>query len=324
MRIETKSSFKLWLACWILGEPIQAVLLSGPAGEREIFRRARSIMLPTLFYFLVGWLIAVVELGKPWYMGLLVGSVMGYVILSLDRLILSSLSVFGKIVRWVLTFCLAFALSFIVEPFIFEKEMKAELQRMDQEEQVLLREELLVQFEDKRKEHKEEVDQAKQVEDRLRKDFYEEVDGGGGTGYRGVGEVAKAKEVYLKKAEALRVEKENALRNFDLERDQKLTEQLAKRASIVEAPGLLRKSEAILRVAFSNGKAAALFIAITLILFSIEATVLMTKPKGPAPHEVVIAEDWESRQVGMNLQKQDRVKLYRQEEMLKNLKRQPY
>lgn len=36
------------------------------------------------------------------------------------------------------------------------------------------------------------------------------------------------------------------------------------------------------------------------------------------------SEDWESRQVGMNLQKQDRVKLYRQEEMLKNLERQRY
>lgn len=166
------------------------------------------------------------------------------------------------------------------------------------------------------------LEQAKQVEDQLRQEFYDEVDGGGGTGYRGVGEVAKAKETYLLKAEALREEKEVALVHFSLDLDSKLEDRLKQRVSIVDDPGILRKSEAIFRVAFSNAKAAALFIAITLILFSLEATVLMTKPKGPAPHEIVIAEDWERRQVGMDLQKQDRVKLYRQEMTLKEIEKQ--
>lgn len=311
--IQTKNTFKLRLACWILGEPITPVLLSGPAGEREILRRARSIMLPTFFYFGVGILIAMVELEKEWYVGLLVGAIMGYVILSLDRLILSSNSRFGKATRWVLTICLAFALSFIVEPFIFEDEMKAELREMENEAEDQTRSRLDADFNDKRIELVAVLEEARATEQGLRQEYFDEVDGGGGTGYRGVGEVARSKEKYLKKAEQKSFEAENALRDFDLDKNALLQNRLEERVSIVDKPGILRKSEAVIRVALSNGKAAALFLAITGILFFIEATVLMTKPKGIAPHEIVIKEDWETRLMDMELNKLDRDKLFQLE-----------
>lgn len=151
-----------------------------------------------------------------WFVALLFGLIWGMMIFNLDRYIVSSMKSRGTFFRdfWIalprlaLAVLLAVVISKPLELKIFEKEINAELIVMEQEAYQTQEAQVRKRFVDQREQYREdvvtlqaEIDTAAAMRNRLALIAQQEADGTGGSGYRNMGPIYRAKKADADRAQ---------------------------------------------------------------------------------------------------------------------------
>lgn len=152
-----------------------------------------------------------------WLAAVIFGLVWGLMIFNLDRYIVMSMKSYGKwwrdllvaFPRFLLAILLALVISKPLELKIFEKEINAELVQMEQEvfknQEDLVKVRYQEQIDEQRAQistMKNELAQKAALRDTLNKMALQEADGTGGSGYRNMGPIYRAKKADADKAQA--------------------------------------------------------------------------------------------------------------------------
>lgn len=269
---------KNW-AYYITGDSPESLQGHSPESIRKIKILASVILLPAIIWVMLGYCFGSTFLKMGFLPSLTCGIVAGTVVFLVDRLIImaGNTGAWIKIARFTLAIMVAVLGAIVADHVIFEDDIKMMMSKIRSEKvdaEVSIVEE---KHSNRLDELRSDLESAEVRVTSREEDYLAETDGSGGTGKRGVGDVAKEK----KQAWVLaRANYQNTLAEYNHERAI-IDEKRAAASTLANAnfsnSALLTQIKAMFRFLSENPIAMVFWGPFTLIMFILEVLPLLIK-----------------------------------------------
>lgn len=266
------------LAYWILGDSPENLKNHTPHSRKKIQALASAIIIPTVLWFVTGFLAAttMMKLAPAW--GVLIGTVCAFIIYSIDR----SIAIING--RWGLVLvriCLGTAIAFIGSIMIDSAFLSGDIDYYMDQKLAQKSAGVIQRIESKNaislERQKELVAQRYQGLQLATSNYNNELDGTGGTKKYGRGEVALAKSKILSDA---RIEYTFQMQKLkEMETGYKGEERSAE-GLVLKNHGknsIITRINAMHEYVFSNPSAKTFYIVLTILCFLLEMSVVIIK-----------------------------------------------
>lgn len=298
---------------WLCSGANRRLLENSPTEHSKYAGIGATVFFTGIFAFMAG-AYALYTVFDSYAAALLFGIVWGLMIFNLDRYIVSSMrkegsrsrELYTAMPRIVLAVLISLVIAKPLELKIFEKEIKSELELMEQaalseKEQLIrdrFREEEMVLTEEINQ-LKRELEQLTEKRDELREVARREADGTGGTMRRNAGPIYR-----IKKADADKVDQElaelqaknGALILANQQRLEEIYEQIALELQAIERGNLSGPAARMDALSNITSKSNTIWLAnwfIILLFIAVETAPVFVKlisPRGPYDHQLLIEE----------------------------------
>lgn len=266
------------IAYWILGDSPENLKNHTPQSRKKIQALAMAIIIPTIMWFITGYLAATTMLKLSHNMGLLVGFVCALIIFLIDRMIaISSGGWKIFVMRILLGSAIAFIGSIMIDSAFLSEDIDYYMnQKLGQKSAEVLKDIELNSVCNMNEQKN--VVQQRYADLQLASVNYEsELDGTGGTKKYGKGEVAEAKSKILADARTEYLAQLMALKKMETE---KTNEQKVAHDEVLRNHGrnsIITRINAMHEYIFSNPIATRFYYVLTALCFLLEMSVVIIK-----------------------------------------------
>ena len=269
---------KNW-AYFITGDNPENLKGHSPESIRKIKILASVVLLPAIIWVMLGYCFGSSFLHMSFLPALVCGLVAGTVVFLVDRLIImaNSSSYWIKGARVILAIMVAVLGSIVADHVFFEEDINMMMSTIESEKANAAELAVSTKNSSRLDQLRDKSDRALRLAQLRESEFLKETDGTGGTGHRGVGEVAAEKKSAWSKADA---EYQNAQRAYNDELDQVSAREIAASSMVSENfsdTALLTQVRAMFRFLRENPVAFVIWGPFTLIMFILEILPLLIK-----------------------------------------------
>lgn len=262
----------------ITGDDYQMLTTDTPSSKKKVSALAISIFIPTILWFVNGFLLSNEVLGNSIASSFIVGLVAALVIFLIEKLIImSNGSIALTIFRGILAFLVAILGSVFLDEVIFVKDIN---------QQLTINKELLLEQKQSGTKQKYSSEIAKLEQEVAKKyntwqsrqvDAQKEADGSGGSGVKGVHAIARLKldNATINHSDYLEAKSELEALNVQFHQEQKKVKSGIN--SSFENNALLNRIKAMFDLVVSDVYMLIFYIVITLVLFALEFLVIFFK-----------------------------------------------
>ena len=269
---------KNW-AYFLLGEDRKNLEGHGPESTKKIKILALVVLLPALIWLVLGYSFGSNFLHLGLMSSIICGSVAAVIILIVDRIVImaSTSSRLVKASRILLALMVAIIGAIIVDHIVFEEDIRMTMEEIKMEKVDSRMKKIDGSYLLQLDAYESRIEQLSEIAIERQNDYLKEADGSGGTGTRGVREVALAKYDVWKdvqsEVEGVQAERKGLLETIKAEK----LEATRNEDLIFSHSALLTQIKAMFIFLKSNPIALVLWIPISLIMFLLEILPLILK-----------------------------------------------
>jgi len=262
----------------ITGDDFQMLNSDTPSSKKKVSALAISIFIPTMLWFVNGFLLSNEVMGKSIGSSIMVGLVAAFMIFLIEKLIImSNGSIALTIFRGILAFLVAILGSVFLDEVIFVKDIN---------QQLSINKELLLDQKQSKTKQKYSGDIVKSEQEVAEKyntwqsrqvEAQKEADGSGGSGRKGVHTITRLKldNATINHSDYEEAKSELDALNSRINQEQK--KNMSEIESSFENNALLNRIKAMFDLVVSDVYMLIIYVIITLVLFALEFLVIFFK-----------------------------------------------
>jgi len=263
--------------CAITGDDYQMLVNDTPESRKKVSGLASCIFVPVIIWYAIGFLLATQILNLGLLNGLIVATVLAFLIFLIERNIIMAEG--KKAIKWfriILGIFIALLGAVFLDEIIFHDDIEIQLELMGAEKTAALVNELDMEYKPLVEAALLETAQKQHEWQSALAEAMREADGTGGSGRKGVDAITRIK---LDAAETLRLEYEKARADQEslLQRIEKQKGEIRSEANHFAEAGLLTRVKALFTMVFSDWAMGIIYFLLTGFLFSMEFLVVIMK-----------------------------------------------
>jgi hypothetical protein len=268
----------LKFACKITGDDYQMLKSETTPSRKKVIALAIAVFIPTLMWFITGFLMVYSVFEKPLVMALIAGFVAATMIFIIEKLVVMSTgSKLLVIFRLILAFLVAAIGSIFLDEVIFEKDITQQMAINRDKMVAEKKNEVLLAYNDQDAAMNKLMQEKYEAWQQSLKIAESEADGSSGSGIKGVHAITRLK---LANAATNQTDYLQAKNDWENLKAEKTAEQDKATAGVItnfENKALLQRIKAMFDLVKSDRYMMVFYILVTAILFTLEFLVVVFK-----------------------------------------------